>query len=56
MAPLKGSAGPGGKHKSVKAFAESSGADITVLEDGEHFFHTEEQLDFFRNWLDDKLA
>ena len=35
----------------VRHFAGQSGAKLTVCEMGEHFFHTEEQLDCFRNWL-----
>lgn len=30
-------------------------SDLCVLEGGEHYFHTEEQLDFYKNWLDDVL-
>ena len=26
--------------------------DITILENGEHYFHTEEQLNFYKSWLD----
>lgn len=35
----------------VVAFADRTGSDMTVLEGGEHFFHTEEQLAFLRRWL-----
>lgn len=40
---------------TVKAFAEKFGCGLKVMENGEHFFHTEEQLAFFRNWLIDCL-
>ena len=36
---------------TVKAFAVGCGAGLTVMEHGEHWFHTEEQLRFLREWL-----
>lgn len=39
------------EYEYVKAFAERCNADMTVLADSGHFFHTEIQLDFFRRWL-----
>ena len=36
---------------SIRAFADASGAGLTVMEHGEHWFHTEEQLRFLREWL-----
>ena len=36
---------------TVKAFAAGCGAGLTVMEHGEHWFHTEEQLRFLREWL-----
>ncbi|WP_405733348.1 alpha/beta hydrolase [Anaerovibrio slackiae] len=36
---------------TVKAFAVGCGAGLTVMEHGEHWFHTEEQLQFLREWL-----
>lgn len=36
---------------TIKAFAEKTGADLTVMEKGEHWFHTEEQLDFLDQWI-----
>lgn len=35
----------------VYAFAERANAAMTVLENGEHFFRTEKQLDLLRKWL-----
>lgn len=35
----------------VKGFADRAHADMTVYEEGEHFFHTEEQIAFYRDWL-----
>ena len=36
---------------TVKAFTAGCGAGLTVMEHGEHWFHTEEQLQFLREWL-----
>lgn len=35
----------------VSGFAGRVGANLTIVESGEHFFHTEEQLAFYRKWL-----
>lgn len=36
---------------TVSAFAQSIGAGLTVMEEGEHWFHTPEQLAFLDRWL-----
>lgn len=36
--------------QEVDIFAERFHCDVTVLEDGEHWFHTPEQLEFQRQW------
>ena len=35
----------------VSAFVKCFDCDLQVMENGEHYFHTKEQLDFFRQWL-----
>ncbi|MBW9172775.1 alpha/beta hydrolase [Clostridium estertheticum] len=35
----------------VAAFAKRFNFELQVMEQGEHYFHTEEQLQFFRQWL-----
>ncbi len=35
----------------VSDFAKRSYADMTVFDEGEHYFHTDEQLKFLRQWL-----
>lgn len=35
----------------VSAFAKCFDCDLQVMENGEHYFHTKEQLKFFRQWL-----
>ena len=37
--------------ETVTAFAEKTGADLTVMPGGEHWFHTDEQLRFLDNWI-----
>lgn len=39
---------------SVEAFAEKTGADITVMENGEHWFHTPEEMAFLDRWITEK--
>ncbi|MBR1752664.1 MAG: alpha/beta hydrolase, partial [Ruminococcus sp.] len=36
---------------TITGFAERTGAGLTVMQGGEHWFHTEEQLGFLANWL-----
>ena len=36
---------------SVAAFAEAGNVRLTVMKDGEHWFHTEEQLAFLDDWI-----
>ena len=36
---------------TIRVFAESIGADLTVMENGEHWFHTEEQMAFLDRWI-----
>lgn len=40
----------------VKSFAKRTQADLTVMANGEHHFHTEQQLAFYRDWLKKKLS
>ena len=37
--------------ETVSAFAKRHHADLTVMPDGEHWFHTEEQMQFLDHWL-----
>ena len=37
--------------ETVRAFALAHGATLTVLPDGEHWFHTAEQLQFLDDWI-----
>ena len=37
--------------KSVREFADRHSASLTVIENGEHWFHTEEQMKFLDEWI-----
>ena len=37
--------------ETITAFAEKTGADLTVMPGGEHWFHTDAQLRFLDGWL-----
>lgn len=41
--------------ETIDGFAEKSGANVTVMPNGEHWFHTDEQMRFLDNWLKTKL-
>jgi pimeloyl-ACP methyl ester carboxylesterase len=37
--------------ETIKAFAQTHDARLTVMENGEHWFHTEEQMKFLDDWI-----
>lgn len=37
--------------EAIREFAEHHNATFTVMENGEHWFHTEEQMLFLDNWI-----
>lgn len=37
--------------ETVTEFAREHNATLTVMENGEHWFHTKEQMEFLDNWL-----
>ena len=37
--------------ETMEKFAEKANAALTVMEGGEHWFHTESQMEFLKNWL-----
>lgn len=40
--------------ETISAFAAAHGAGLTVMEDGEHWFHTPEQIIFLDKWIVEK--
>ena len=37
--------------KTISEFASQTGATLTVMQNGEHWFHTDEQMAFLDNWI-----
>ena len=37
--------------ETINHFVEKFRCGLEVMDAGEHYFHTEEQLDVFRHWL-----
>ena len=42
-------------YATVKGFAERFGCELCVQPGGEHWFHTDSQLAFFRDWIAERL-
>ncbi len=38
-------------YETISTFAKKQNAKLTVMENGEHWFHTEEQMQFLDNWI-----
>ena len=38
-------------YETISAFAKIHGAELSVMEEGEHWFHTEGQMRFLDNWI-----
>ena len=38
-------------YETISEFADRIGATLTVMKDGEHWFHTQEQMKFLDNWI-----
>ena len=38
-------------YETIREFAEKQGAGLTVMENGEHWFHTEAQMRFLDEWI-----
>ena len=36
---------------TITEFANKAGAELTIMENGEHWFHTDEQMKFLDNWV-----
>ena len=41
--------------KTVDQFIDSHNAELTVMENGEHWFHTEEQIAFLNGWMSEAM-
>ena len=41
-------------YETAASFAKEHGAGLTVMDGGEHWFHTEEQMSFLDKWIEQK--
>lgn len=41
--------------ETIRNFADRINADLTIMENGEHWFHTDEQMLFLDNWFEKDL-
>lgn len=41
--------------EAIREFADKINADLTVMENGEHWFHTEEQMLFLDSWFECRI-
>ena len=41
--------------ETISGFADRIGADLSVMEDGEHWFHTEEQMNVLDHWISNSI-
>ncbi len=48
---LRGSEDTLSSADAVTQFAEKTGASLTVMQGGEHWFHTDEQMRFLDLWI-----
>lgn len=39
-------------YETISSFADETKAPLTVMKDGEHWFHTEEQMNFLDKWIE----
>lgn len=44
------------EYDTVKSFADKFGCELTEQKNGEHWFHTDTQLAFFRTWIEARLV
>ena len=52
---LRGENGTLCEYDYVKKFADNFNCELTEQNGGEHWFHTDFELDFFRNWIRERL-
>ena len=42
-------------YSTISEFAEQANATLTVMKNGEHWFHTDEQMNFLDDWINNFL-
>ncbi|MBR3357857.1 MAG: alpha/beta hydrolase [Solobacterium sp.] len=43
-------------YETIRSFAEEHDAGLTIMADGEHWFHTEEQMQFLDDWIRNNIS
>lgn len=43
------------EYNVISSFAETFACELKVIEEGEHYFHTSEQLEFYKSWVKEHL-
>jgi len=43
------------EYNYVKRFADTFNCELTTQQGGEHWFHTDSELDYFKNWIKERL-
>ena len=43
-------------YETISAFSENTGAALTVMPEGEHWFHTDEQMAFLDGWIKSEIS
>lgn len=42
-------------YDEIKNFSDRFNCDLVIMENGEHFFHLDNQLEFYQKWLENKV-
>ncbi len=40
---------------TIRNFAQRFNCNLSILENGEHYFHTKKQLEYYKKWVDDSV-
>lgn len=40
---------------TISSFVRRFGCDLQIMEHGEHYFHTDKQLKYYKDWIDEKI-
>ena len=43
------------RDNTISEFAKQANATLTVMKNGEHWFHTDEQMKFLDDWINNLL-
>lgn len=43
------------EYEYIQGFTDRFKCDLKIMKNGEHFFHLDNQLEFYQNWLEEKI-